>query len=284
MIGFMMNPLLFLAQSFEEPPPEMPSVNNDFGIWDLLSSFTFGFGAWIYLPLLIWMVIYCFRHDPERHIWLWVLFLFQPLGAVIYFIIRWLPSSNWQWPNFMHRWTRGKEIKRLEHAASQIGNAHQFVQLADVLREVGRTADADIAYDRALEKEPDNMPALWGAANTAFAMEEYESAKEKTEQVLKVDPAYKFGDVSLLFAKSLFEMGQFEAVRDHLTKHILKWRQPEGLFLLAKACWELDDISSARHHLKALIVDIEASPKAIARKQLFWKGRARKMLRRLPKT
>ena len=276
------------AEPGAEPlPPEMlsPEAISPWNyLWFWLLGWQGGLSSAFYLALLVWMIVYCVRNDPERWIWIWIMLLFQPFGAVIYFVVRWLPSSRWEAPGFLHRWTRRSRIQQLEVAAHQIGNAHQHVQLGDALREVGRWEPAGEAYKKALEKEPENLPALWGAANVHYKKSEYEFAREKLQRIIDEDPSYKFGDVSLLFGKSLEALEQLDLARSHFTEHVKKWRQPEGLFLLAKICAAQNDPAEARQHLTALIDDVNSSPKAIARKFLFWKGRAKRMLRRLPKT
>lgn len=265
----------------QQPPPEIPQ---EISMWDYLWLWVMGWQGWLYFILLVWMLIYCVKNDPERNVWIWIILIFQPFGTLVYFFARFLPSNDWQWPKFMHPWTRGRELKRLQVAAHQIGNPHQFIQWGDALREVGKVSEASNAYEKALVKEPQNLPALWGAAQCDFAQSKYKDAQEKSAAVLAQDPAYKFGDVSLLYAKATSKLGELDAARSHLEEHVKKWRQPEAMVLLAEVCVEQDDPSNARKPLEDLILDLESSPKSIARKHVFWKSRARRMLRRLPKT
>ena len=60
----------------------------------------------------------------------------------------------------MGRWTKGRQIPRLEVAARNIGNAHQFVELGEAYRETGKTDRAAECFKRALQKDPASMPAL----------------------------------------------------------------------------------------------------------------------------
>src|SRR5882757_6703515 len=36
--------------------------------------------------LWVWMLIHCIRHDPERNLWLWILFIGNVPAALIYFL------------------------------------------------------------------------------------------------------------------------------------------------------------------------------------------------------
>jgi hypothetical protein len=276
--GFMMHHvdiLLLLAQA----PPEAAEPG-----WSLLRwlALLFGVGGLLYIPFLLWMAIWCVRRDPEWTVWLWIILLFQPLGAFIYFLARWLPGANIPQPDFAQRFLRKGELQRLEIAARQIGNSHQFIELGDALRETGQLPKAAGAYERALAKEPANPQALWGAGWVAFQQEDYQQAHRHLSKLVELDPAYKFGDVSLLYAKTLVALGRRDEGIEHLEGHIKRWRHPEALYVLAQLYFAENCFDESREHLEALIMDINGSPSAIARKQMTWKSRAQKLLKRLP--
>ena len=131
-------------------------------------------------------------------------------------------------------------------------------------------------------KDADNLQALWGAGWVRFQQEDYQSADEKLAKLLAIDPGYKFGDVSLLHAKTLVALGRRDEACAHLEKHIKRWRHPEALYVLAQSYFADNCFDEARDQLQALIMDVDASPTAIARKQMGWKSKAQKLLRRLP--
>lgn len=230
----------------------------------------------------LWMIIYCIRHDSERSTWLWILLFFPALGPVIYFFARWLPSSSMELPAFARRWTDGPKIRRLEVAAQQIGNPYQFVLWGDALRDVKQWAEARAAYLRALAKEPENLLALWGAALAESQLGEPLAARPHLEATLRIDPSYKFGDVSLLYGKTLHLLDEKDAELAHWRTHLKRWRQPEALYLLAELLNDRGEHAEARQCLNTMIADIEITPRALARKVFFWKGRAKKLLRKIP--
>lgn len=265
-------------------PDAVPPVDDSIGWeWMLIPlSGTFGILYLLYLVFLIWMVVFCVRRDPERYLWLLMIFLLQPIGVFIYFVARWLPNRDVELPNIAQRWTRRRELRRLETAALQIGNAHQYVQYGDALRSLKRASEALTAYQNALKKEPDNLAALWGAAVVEHELQQYDAALEHLQKVLDVDAGYKFGDVSLLFGKTLGALGREEEALDHFEKHTRKWRQPQAMFLLAKLYHSAGKPQQAQSTLQSLILDIDSSPRAIARKHQFWKGRARRFMKKIP--
>jgi hypothetical protein len=255
------------------------------GLWNLWNlSWQFGLGSWVYLAFLIWIAVWCVRNDPERSIWLWVILVFQPIGPLIYFFARWIPAASVSSPSFLKGLTRRADINRLRIAATQIGNPHQFIELGDALADAGQREPAIEAYEKALARDPRNTQALWGAGCGLFVRKEFDRALARLTTLLEIDPAYKFGDVSLLHAKALHATGRSQEARTRLEGHIRRWRHPEALHLLAALCADEGEYAKAREHLEAMIMDIEASPSAIARRHMFWRSRARRMLRRLPKS
>lgn len=251
------------------------------GLWGL-GFWGGGWTTWVYVAFLAWMVVYCIRNDPERNVWLWVMLIFPVFGPGIYFFARWLPSSSLQPPKFFQRFFRGREIERKRIAAAQIGNAHQHVELADLLRDLGRRDEASQAYAKALVKDPRHLGALWGAASIDYQQGNFVAARDKLAEILSRDPSYKFGDVSLLYGNSLLKLNETAAAREHFEAHTRRWRHPESLYRLAELRVQDNDIPAARELLQAIIMDVDGSPRAIARRFYFWKGRAKRMLRRLP--
>ena len=130
-----------------------------------------------YFVCLIWMLFHCYRTEPDRQFWIWILIIAQPIGPIAYFVLRYLPSKEFPAPSFLRRWTRGRELMRLETAAQQIGNPHQFVRWGDALREVGLFDRANESYRQALNKEAQNIQALWGSALVAASQKRFGDAR-----------------------------------------------------------------------------------------------------------
>lgn len=240
--------------------------------------------ALLYSAFWVWMLIDCIIREPDRFFWIWLLLIVPFPGAVVYAALRFFPQRDFTAPRWLRAWTRGQELARLETAAQQIGNPHQYIQWGQALREVGRLDQAQSAFAAALKKEPHNLQALWGAALVAVDRHQPAEVKLCCEQILAIDPQYKFGDVSLAYGRALKDLGETAAMRQHLEQHVKRWRHPEAVYLLSLQCQADGDTAAAREHLMAMLRDIQGSPAAIARKFGRWRSRARRLLRQLPKT
>lgn len=233
------------------------------------------------LAFWIWMAVHCYQHEEDRSFWLWIMVLFPP-ACLAYFVARWIPHSQSRGPGRIRRWFRGRELERLEMATLQIGNPYHFIQYGDALREVGQHDRARAAYVSALEKDPANVQALWGAALVEIQKKNLSTAAERLQQVLKIDPHYKFGDVSLAYARVLYEQGNRAEARQQLDRHMQRWRHPEAMYLLAELQASAGETQDARKTLQALLMDINACPGSLARQYGTWKSKARGLLKKLP--
>jgi hypothetical protein len=240
--------------------------------------------ALVALGFWIWMLVHCARYDPDRNLWMWILILGNAPAAFIYFLVRWLPNARLSGrPSFWGRWQKSRQIPRLESAARNIGNAHQFCELGEACRETGKIDRAADCFARALKKDPEHMPALWGAAQVELQRQNFVKARPHLEQILARDGTYKFGDVSLAYCRTLFSLNESDAARDRLEQHLKRWTHPEALVMIATLLIERGEHDAAREHLEATLSDLRGGPAFFARQNRGWARRARKLLARLPK-
>ena len=241
--------------------------------------------SWIlWLPFFLWQLIDCFYAEPDRYLWMLIILLVNPgfpAGAGLYFALRWLPRHRARWIGKPSRWTKQAELSRLEAAALQIGNAHQYVQWADLLREVKAWKQARTAYQAALEREPGSLPALWGLAQVELATRRFAEARRALEPIMAADSAYKFGDASLAYGRALMELKDRDAARLHWAAHVKRWRQPEAVVRHAELLAEAGDSAEALRQLDLLLIDARIAPSFFHREHGRWIRRARSLRRRL---
>ncbi|KAM3102775.1 tetratricopeptide repeat protein [Phormidesmis sp. 146-12] len=249
----------------------------------MLEGLLASLGLWVLLPSAFWMLMIfdCVRNESDRQTWLWVLLFLNVMGAVIYFFACWLPRANLPIPNYFKRWTHSQELWNAEAGVKNIGKAHQYVTLGNVLSEMGTFDKAAEAYQQALEKEPKNPHALWGMAFVEVKKQQFESAKGHLETLLSLDRDYKCGEASLLYGKALFELQDWDAAKIHLTQDIKYWSHPESSVLLANLLIQQGDSQAARECLETMIAKVKASPIYHYRHNKKWVSQAEKLLRGL---
>lgn len=235
------------------------------------------------IPTLFWMwMIYdCVRNDPDKNTWLWILIFLNVPGGIIYFLVRRLPLINLPVPNYFSRWRRRRELWNAEAAAMNIGNAHQYVILGNLLCDLELFDRAADAYNTALEQESSNAQALWGVASVEMKNEDFESANRHLETLLKLEPEYKYGEASLAYVKTLLALHKFDAAKEHLEKHLQFWRNPEAYLMLAKIHAQQGNTQDARNLVEVMLRNLRGSPEYHYRRNLHLVREAKKLLRKL---
>lgn len=234
-------------------------------------------GFWMY------MIFDCIRNDPDRSIWIWLLLFFNYFGALIYFLTRMLPRMDTSAPRYFNRWTKGKALREAEAGVHNIGKAHQYVRLGNVLLEMSKLGSAEVAFQAAITQEPDHLDALWGLASVAVPAKRWEDAQTHLQHLLTLDPEYKRGDASLLLGKVLVASEQRELAKTHLIQDIKDWSHPEAALILASLQSEDGEKQDAYDILKTMLAKLKACPEFYYRQHRHVANKADRMLQSLAK-
>lgn len=229
----------------------------------------------------LWMIYDCVQNEPDRTTWLWLLIFLNFMGALVYFGARWLPRSSFQLPNSLGRWTQRDELWQAEAAAKNIGKAPQYIKFGNVLHRIGDLDKAANAYQQALEKEPENVDALWGAGCVEMDRKNLPAARECLQTLLTVKPDFKYGDASVIYGRILYELGDLEAAEAHLKAHLKDWGRPEAYVLMALLQQQQGHTRVARETLETMIVKVKGAPAYHYRQNRRFVRQAERMLRAL---
>lgn len=234
----------------------------------------------------IWMLYDCLKNSRQgSYTWVWILLFLNVLGAALYFAICWLPNhpNALPMPSFTNRWRLRDALWQAEAEAKNIGKAHQYVKLGDVHYQMGSREKAAAAYDQALEKEPTNIKALWGAACVALDRKQLAVARNHLQVLVRSQPEFAYGDASMLYAQTLHQLGDLDGAKAHLQTHLKQWGHPQGYLLLAQIQQGQGQTAAARDTLETMVVKIKSSTPFQYRKNRRYVGQAEKMLHRLGK-
>ncbi|MEM7556770.1 MAG: tetratricopeptide repeat protein [Cyanobacteria bacterium P01_A01_bin.84] len=235
----------------------------------------------LFTGLWLFAIFDCVINEPEKTAWIVILLFFSFPGSIIYLLIRWLPRRNSQIPNFFGRWTRKRELWSAEVDAKNIGKAYQYIKLGDIRYDIAMYEEAEEAYQMALEKESDNNQALWGLASAQIKNKKFVLAKENLEKLLEIDPEYKYGDASLAYGETLFNLQELDSAKEHLQRHLKSWTHPEAAITLAKILAEEGDRKSAHECLQNMISKLKGSSYFHYKRHRRAVSRAEKLLRKL---
>ncbi len=250
----------------------------------LASLLTSGTGSIVFLvgqAFWLWMLIDCMKAEGPRSEWRYILFFGNIMGALAYFVVRWLPNNPVAMPGFMRQWTYKQKLYNAKAAARNIGNPYQYTILGDTYMNMGDPKEAEKAYGTALAKEQQNVNALWGLAQIAMNGKQYDVAKQHLTTLMKLDPEARFGEVSLLYGKAHFELKEWAELKAHLKEDIRFWGHPESAVMLATILQQDNEADAARDCLESMIAKVEASPMYHHRRHQPTLRKARKLLKTL---
>ena len=230
----------------------------------------------------LWMLIDCIMNEPDRFMWLLIISFGNILGALLYFAIRKAPALRYRSLPFISGFMRGGDISRAEVDAYNIGNPHHFIKLGELLLETGKYTRAGEAFNKALEREPDDIQALWGAAQVDVKNRAFDAALPRLEKVLKQDFDYKYGEASLLYAKALFELKDKKA-KQHIQLHLIKWTQPEAKYMMGALLAAEGKDGEAAAILRAAIMDMKGAPAYYRSRNAKWLWAIRILLAKVKK-
>lgn len=231
----------------------------------------------------VWMLVDCIMNEPEKYMWIWILLFTNIPGAVIYFILRNPVNFRPVLPDFIKGLMKGREINQAESDAYNVPNAHNYSKLGDIYLDTGNTKKAYEAYGKALESDTKDIRSLWGSSRIDMKNKDYGKAVKKLSLLLKLEPDYQYGDSSLAYGKSLFEINDLKNAKKHLEEYLKKHSHPEAKLILADIIAGEEKNEDAIKLLEEALMDIKGTPNFYYRKNRKWIGKIKELMRKCKK-
>ncbi|MEL7083696.1 MAG: tetratricopeptide repeat protein [Cyanobacteria bacterium J06597_1] len=209
------------------------------------------------------MLYDCAQNSRDRT-WLWIIFILNSPGALLYFVTQRLPHMSFytKLPGVSHLLTitnrkTKQQLWQAEADARNIGKAHQYAVLGELYLDLRQFDKAETALATALEKEADNKQALWGMAQVQASKEQYQETRQLLETLIQLDPDYMRGDASLAYGQVLYNLEDWPAVSEFLPKDIQRWGHPEAYVMLGELHIKEGRPEEARPLLEGMIARVK---------------------------
>jgi hypothetical protein len=212
--------------------------------------------------------------------WLWILLVFNPLGAIVYFFS--------EYEGGMLRW-RGQHLRKvtaadLRHAEAEVhrlGNSANWLLYASALRARKQYPKAVEAAQNAVERDPRNLDAQYELAVALFDAGRLAEAVAPLEQVLARDRSFDHEQALFLLGRAQLAHGDSQAARQTLEEVGSRSSRPECLYALASLQGLSGDREPAARTLQRIIHEAELVPPYLQRDFRPWVRKARAGLRKL---
>lgn len=159
--------------------------------------------------LLVGMaLIHFFRRRPTFY-WLYaILFLFPPLGAVIYLVVEALPELFD--PGAFRFLERNRRLREVEMALRQNPSAGNYEELGLLRLDKGDWAGARICFDHALSQRTDSLDPFYRRGLAEVQLGDFAAARADLEHVVTEDAGYDFQRAAGLLAYADWKTGNVE--------------------------------------------------------------------------
>jgi tetratricopeptide (TPR) repeat protein len=136
-------------------------------------------------------------------------------------------------------------------------------------------------FRNALEIEPDDPDYHYSMGRLLEAETDWAGALQQYEEVYRLDPSYKLGDILREVGKGYLKTGEVEKALEFL-KYFVNSREsdPEGRYWLAVALGRSGDPAAMRTHLNRLLDEARSNPRFFRKEKREWLYRARVRLKR----
>src|SRR5207237_4379642 len=141
--------------------------------------------------LQVFAVIHWVRRRPDTF-WLWIILIGGGLGALVYLVAEGLPDLYLVAPTFKAL-GRGNRIRQMRTVILDNPAPGNYEELADLLRDEGKFAEAREAYDHAITSRTTTAHPYYGRALCSLDLGDFPAAARDLERTLAIDSNHDYG-------------------------------------------------------------------------------------------
>lgn len=230
--------------------------------------------------LQVLALVHYFRNRPEWYWFFVIVFVFPPIGPIVYLFVEVLPGWNWRLP-VIDAFERKKRRQWLEKMVVDAPTQETMARLATMVAKEGDHERAVQLFTDALDREPDELEARFGRGASLAALGRPKEAVEDLRRVVEQDPSFKFYRAALELAAVYETLGEdeqaaktYQAILDRTTVSGAYY----GLGALQAKHGNQDE---AKRLLQEILAKQPGLPRYLRRQERPWVRKAKAMLKTL---
>lgn len=231
--------------------------------------------------LTVWMAVDAVRRGRAQY-WLWIMILFNPLGAIIYFFAEYLDGSP------LARWTgqhlpkvTAADLRQAEADVHRLDNAATWLAYATALRARKEYQKSVEAAQKAVDRDPSSVDAQYELARAFIDAKRPVDAIAPLERVVARNRSFDSEQALFLLGRAQLVNNDPEGARRSLEEVGSRSSRPEYLYELAVLQAQLGDRESAARTLQRIIHESELVPAYLKGSVRPWVRKARAGLRKI---
>ena len=228
----------------------------------------------------LWMAVEAVRAGHASR-WLWIILVFGPLGAAVYFFSEYAGGGALARVTFRPRKVTAADVRRAEVEVKRLDNAATWCEYASLLRARKDFDKAAEAARRALERNPDHLDARYELGLALLGAGRNAEAAPVLQAVVSRDRSFDSDDALFALGRAQQGAGDLAGARASLEELAERRGRAEILYELAVVQGLVGDRTAACRSLQRIIDEAELVPSYLQRDVRPWVRKARKALSRL---
>jgi hypothetical protein len=228
----------------------------------------------------IWMAVEAVRRGQAAG-WLWLILLFGPIGAAVYFFSEYVDRPLLGWSATHGRHVSAGDLRVAEAEVHRLDNAAAWLGYASALRARRQHPRAVEAAQKAVERDPGSLDTQYELAQALIAAGHGAQAIAPLQRVLARNRSFDSEAALFALGKIHLASGDIESARTELEEVGSRSSRPEFLYELAIALAQSGRRDEAARVLHRIISEAELVPPYLKRNVKPWVRKSRQGLRRL---
>jgi hypothetical protein len=229
---------------------------------------------------VLWMAVEAVRRGQAAR-WLWIILLFGPIGAGVYFFTEYVGGGGLGPGVFRPRKVTAADVRRAEADVKRLDNAASWTEYASLLRARGEFLKAADAAHRAVDRSPAALDARYELGLALLGVERWAEAGDALRSVVEKERSFDSDNALFALSRAQQGAGDLEGARASLEELAARRGRPEILYDLASLLGRVGDREGAIRALQRIIDEAELVPSYLQRDVRPWVQRARMGLRKL---
>jgi len=228
----------------------------------------------------IWMAVEAVRRGQASG-WLWVILVFGPVGAAVYFFSEYLEQPLLGWSGSHGRQVSAGDLRVAEAEVHRLDNAATWLGYASALRARKHYPRAVEAARKAVERGPSSVDAQYELAQALIAAGRGAEAVVPLQRVIATNRSFDSEAALFSLGRIRLASGDAAGALAALEEVGSRSSRPEFLYELAIALAQGGRRDEAARVLQRIISEAELVPPYLKRSVKPWVRKSRQGLRRL---
>lgn len=225
-----------------------------------------------------WMLIDAIRRRMDYY---WFMVILMPLGPWIYFFAVKIHDYDLSALKRLLTLESPASVKDLRATVNETPSLVNKIELADALREEKQHAEAEALYLDILERDDEEVDALYGLSLTRIARNESHAATTALERIIEVDPSFRDWEAWFDLAYAHWQTERRDDAVAVLRRLVEKSPRIKHMAILGKYLARNGEKDDARAVLEEAIRDYKNAVGFVKRHAGRWAREAQTTLRSL---